>query len=133
MCITRLLYKKLKFDKIEIRLKNVHFKVDVADSALKQMLGLMYRENIKDAGGMLFIFRKSRKYGIWMHNMRFPIDILWLDDKHRIVDIVEKANPCVSLINCRTHYPDKNSKFVIELKSGMVKKLHVRIGDIAEF
>ncbi len=129
MCISLLLYKVLRFESATVSCNGEKLSVDVADSPLKQMLGLMHREKLAGNGGMLFVFSREARYGIWMHNMRIGIDIIWIDRHGKIIDIVEEAKPCRSIINCRTYRPREKAKYVLEIKYGYVKKRRIRIGD----
>ncbi|MGC8888985.1 MAG: DUF192 domain-containing protein [Candidatus Micrarchaeia archaeon] len=100
----------------------------VADSFPKHMLGLMYMRSIKESEGMLFIFSRNAYHGIWMRNMLFPIDIIWLDEKFEVVDIVENAEPCQSIFGCKTYMPISQARYVIELNAGSSKKLGIKKG-----
>lgn len=51
----------------------------LADTELKRIRGLSRRKTI-GADGMLFVFPREDFHGIWMKEMVFPIDILWLVD-----------------------------------------------------
>ena len=129
MCISLLLYKILRFKSVAVSCNGKKLNVDVADSPLKQMLGLMHREKLSENGGMLFVFSREARYGIWMHNMRIGIDIIWVDSNGKIIDIVEEAKPCRSIISCRTYRPRKKAKYVLEIKYGSVKRRRIKIGD----
>ena len=63
----------------------------IADSDVERKRGLSGRPNLVDGTGMLFVFKESGEHGIWMKDMRFPIDILWLDERLRVVFIKEDA------------------------------------------
>ncbi len=132
MCITKILYRRLKFKKKVIRIGNVVFDCMIADSFPKQMLGLMYRKSIKKNEGMLFIFRREGMYPIWMMNMLFPVDILWIDKKSKVVDIEANAIPCKSFFGCKSHYPRKRSGYVLEIRSGEAKRRQIKIGSIVK-
>ncbi|MGC8479710.1 MAG: DUF192 domain-containing protein [Candidatus Micrarchaeia archaeon] len=129
MCFTKLLYKVIKFKKTTLKIGKKSLNVMVADSFFKQMLGLMHRSSLKENEGMLFIFNRETKMGIWMLNMKFNIDILWINSKKLIIDFKEDAKPCNSLFSCKTMYPKESSKYVLELNSGYIKKEGINIGD----
>jgi hypothetical protein len=92
----------------------------VADTVIKRMIGLMYREKLDEGQCMLFLFRHNGIQGIWMRNMRFPIDIVWADAKKRVVHVVEGAQPCKGL-NCKTYYPKEPSMYVVEVAAGTAR------------
>jgi uncharacterized membrane protein (UPF0127 family) len=96
------------------------------------MIGLMYRDEIGKGSGMLFIFGSPGNHGIWMKNMRFPIDIAWLDSRKIVVSVVHSAMPCRS-INCPVYKPGSTAKYVIELSSGVLAKHGIKIGDRLSF
>ncbi|MEM3460009.1 MAG: DUF192 domain-containing protein [Candidatus Micrarchaeaceae archaeon] len=135
MCIMKLAYTLLKpgYRHARIKYKSHLFDVLVADSFIKQALGLMYRSSIGDNEGMLFIFGRSARYGIWMHGMRFAIDIIWLDENKNIVEIISGARPCKGIFACKTYTPVKPAKYVLEIKSGMGRRAGMRIGGKVSF
>ena len=56
--------------------------------------GLMYRDALAEGAGMLFAYGQPGVYRYWMYNVKFPIDIIWLDGNRRIVQIIHKVPPC---------------------------------------
>src|SRR5208283_2176431 len=96
--ITRMLYWFLKsrpYKKIAVRYKNHVIRAEIADSFVKQMIGLMYRNGIAENEGMLFplFFSFRSAASIVMQNMNFSIDIVWLDERRSVVDIFRNAKP----------------------------------------
>lgn len=104
---------------------------EVADSAEKQEVGLMFRKNLAENRGMLFIFDREAKYSFWMKNMQFPLDIIWIDSNREIVDITENALPCKG--TCDTIMPAVSSRYVLEVSSGFVKRKKIKKGDKLRF
>lgn len=100
----------------------------VADSFLKKMFGLMY-VTIGNEEGMLFPFGwESRQMtAITMMNMRYAIDIVWLDRGRRVVDIVERARPETSVFS-QSYVPEKGAMYVLELRAGCARRLRIRKG-----
>ena len=110
-----------------VKISNVTVKAEVADTALKQTVGLMDKKSLPQNQGMIFIFDNEGYTGIWMINMSFPIDIIWIDKNLKIVDIVKDAQPCA--FDCIVYYPSQKSLYVLEVNSGFVSKNKVEIGD----
>jgi uncharacterized membrane protein (UPF0127 family) len=94
--------------------------------------GLMFRKEIPENYGMLFVFEVEGRYGFWMKNTLISLDIIWLGKDKRIVHIEENVPPCKEE-PCKVYYPTKPALYVIELKSGMVKKENLKIGDLLLF
>jgi uncharacterized membrane protein (UPF0127 family) len=104
--------------------------VEVAESFGSKALGLMFRKSLPHGSAMLFIFDKPGKHGIWMPFMRFPIDIVFLDSRKRVVGLHERAKP-ISFRSGKTwkvYYPDEPAKYVIELPAGTVKRKKIAAG-----
>ena len=94
--------------------------------------GLMFREKINWDQGMLLVFRREGTYSIWMKNMRFPIDILWLDSEKRIVHLETNVPPCTK-DPCPSYSSSNPALFVLELKAGSVDKHLLKLYDKIEF
>lgn len=65
----------------------------VADTTESREEGLSGRSGLKDGEGMLFDFGMPGKFGFWMKDMLFPIDMIWINSDGVIVNIVENALP----------------------------------------
>lgn len=106
--------------------------VETADTPFKQALGLMGRDSLEQNTGMLFIFSKPDKYAFWMKNTLLPLDIIWLDENMRIVDIKNNVQPCTTK-TCEQYKPETAAKYVLELNSGDANKNFLNNGDFLLF
>lgn len=89
----------------------------LATSPKERRTWLMFRESIDENEWMFFTFDSSDAHGIWMKNMEFPIDIIWLDENHSIVDI-QTAPVCASWQDtCPVYEPTWNAKYVLEVNA----------------
>lgn len=98
----------------------------------QRQFGLMFREKINSDQGMLFIFKEKDSLSFWMKNMNFSLDILWLDREKRIVHIESNVPPCKES-PCPSYSPQVPASYVLELKSGSVKKNQLKLYDKLEF
>jgi uncharacterized membrane protein (UPF0127 family) len=89
----------------------------------------MHREALKKNEGMLFLFGREGKYDIWMPNMNFSIDIIWMDSSSKILKIVEDAKPCESIFECPAYASPDNARYVLELNAGVAKKAGMKKGE----
>lgn len=105
---------------------------ELAVSDEERQQGLMFRERISENQGMLFIFEEEAVHSFWMKNMRFPIDILWLDRERRIVHIEARVPPCPD-DPCPSYTPDSAAAFVLELQSGAAEKHGLKLFDQLNF
>lgn len=119
-----------KYEKICI--KGICLKAELALTQDQRNRGLMYRDRLKDTEAMLFIFPEERILSFWMKNMRFPLDIIWLNKEKVIVDISNDLSPCDEY-ECASISPNAKAKFVIEVTAGFVQKNKILVGDKVEF
>jgi len=67
-------------------------RVELAETSEARARGLSGRSSLGANEGMLFLFPDRDRHGIWMKDMRFAIDIVWLDGE-TVVHVVENAPP----------------------------------------
>jgi uncharacterized membrane protein (UPF0127 family) len=108
-------------------LSNSVFHVDVAETADKLMMGLSGRKSLGESEGLLFKFPQIGKYGFWMKDMFFPIDILWFTSDKRLVAVSEWVLP---ESYPEAFYPPVEIQYVLELPAGTFSKSNLLIGDI---
>ncbi len=70
------------------------FSVEIADTAEKQALGLMFRDSMPPDQGMLFIFPREAPRSFWMKNTRIPLDIMYFNEDLELVSISADTPPC---------------------------------------
>lgn len=92
--------------------------------------GMQFRNSIAPDHGMLYAHRIPGKYGYWMYQTLIPLDMIWMDSKNNVVEIVENAPPCKTPASQCPHYGGNQvAQYVLELGAGMVKKYGVKVGD----
>lgn len=126
--LLKLLYKRQHYRRRTLYLGHTRLTALIADSFVKHLIGLMFRKSLPKRECMLFKFAFSARYGIWMHNMRFPIDIAWLSADLLVVDTVKNAKPCNGTFDCKTYHPRSKAKYVLETNAGMLSKCGIKIG-----
>ncbi|PNQ73419.1 hypothetical protein C1T31_07870 [Hanstruepera neustonica] len=99
--------------------------IEIADNEFETQTGLMYRESMNENHGMLFVFDDSRPRSFYMKNTRFPLDIIYLDDKKTIVSFQENAQP----LNENSLPSNAPAKYVLEVNAGLVKQWNLQVGD----
>ena len=107
-------------------LKIHHFygKISKNDEELRD--GLMHRkEKLGNNTGMLFPMKKQIN-SMWMKNTYIPLDIIFLDEKKRVVGYFIDAEP----LSEKSLTIDKPSSYVLEMNGNSVFDLNIRIGDI---
>lgn len=88
--------------------------------------GLSGQKSLDANQGLLFLFKKPDYYGIWMKDMKFPIDVVWLDESGFVVYI--KSNFLPSSYP-ETVKPMSPALSVLEVPAGFVQSHQIHIGD----
>lgn len=122
-----------KVDQLKIR--NATFKIRVVSSAKDKSVGLSNRESLPMGEGILFVFSESAEHQFWMKDMKFAIDIIWIDSNKKIVDIAENAapEPQKSDKELTKYSPRSAAKYVLEINAGIVSLNDIHIGDAVKF
>ena len=71
----------------------IHYHVEVAKTNEEQAEGLMYRLELKQNGGMLFLFNNEKKASFWMKNTLIPLDIIFINKNGSINKIYKNTIP----------------------------------------
>ena len=101
--------------------------LELAATPHQRSLGLMFRPALAGDRGVLFLFPAPDRHAIWMKNMLMPIDILWLDERQRIVHIEANVPPCRHE-PCLIYQPPTPARYVIELAAGSAARADLRAG-----
>ena len=88
--------------------------------------GLSNHAPLEPNQGMLFIFPFSCQNSFWMKDMRFPLDIIWLDEQCRIVHIEKNLSPKTYP---KIYTPVEMSRYVLEVNSGFSQKNNLNMGN----
>jgi len=113
-----------------VRIKDKVIIVEIANSQAEHRIGLMNHNELEKDHGMLFIFEEEKIHSFWMKNMKFSIDIVWIDSNEYIVHIEKDLPPCED--NCVIYAPEKESKYVLEVESGFTDEHKINIGEPLE-
>lgn len=102
--------------------------VEVARSEEERTLGLSGRSKLsenKNVKGLLFMYPEAGTYGIWMKDMQFSIDIVWIDESLTIVGIERKVSPKTYPKIFRSSKP---VKYVLETEAGYTSFVGINEG-----
>ncbi len=112
-----------------IKIGNVTLQVQIADTKPLQTRGLMFQEKLPYDQGMLFVFEDEGIRSMWMLNMQFSLDLIWIDSDGRIVHIQKDTQPCKSALETMactfTNGNGQEAKYVLEVTSGFVDKFNI--------
>lgn len=100
------------------------FTVELAQSPEQRALGLMYRQELAEDHGMLFIYPRSNEASMWMKNTYISLDMLFIDARGRVVKIAERTEPR----SLRAISSGRPVRAVLELKGGTAERLGLTAG-----
>lgn len=121
---SRSMTKRIKTQRVKIGSHT--FTLEVADTFALRELGLGVRKQMGQYDGMIFVFDKPDRYGFWMKDTFFGLDLLWIDENLKIVSKEERVLP---ESYPKVFYPTSKSLYTIELSAGTLEKLQIKIGD----
>lgn len=94
-------------------------KVELANTTELQEKGLSGRTGLAKDTGMLFVFAEPGEYGFWMKDMKFAIDIIFIDANRKVVRIHRNVPPESYLSNPpQAFYADTPVLMVLEVAAG---------------
>jgi len=107
--------------------------VEIVNTEQKREKGLSRRDSIGENEGMLFLFPKKGRYGFWMKEMKFPIDIVWIDGE-KVVWIEKNVDPQIGVPEeqLRVYTFSQDVDTVLEIKAGKAETLGLKEGDAVE-
>lgn len=130
MALLILLLTACQQNQNRVTLKGQSFVVELADDNNSRAMGLMFRKEMADDAGMLFIFPDVYLRAFWMKNTLIPLDILYFDENRILVSISEKTPPCKNTTTRCPNYPSaKPAKYVLEINAGLSEKYGFKPGD----
>lgn len=113
---------------IQTSSEEIKIVVEIADTIEERVVGLMYRAELEEDHGMLFVFDDTKERTFWMKNTKIPLDILFLNENGTIVDIKENFAPCIT--DPCEHYYSKPASYTLEVNAGFVKDHTIEVSDI---
>ncbi|MEE8111804.1 MAG: DUF192 domain-containing protein [Acidobacteriota bacterium] len=106
--------------------------VELAESPEKRTRGYMFRERVGPEEGMLFRFPVASFQSIWMKNCLVPLDIIWVREDGRVVQLEENAPPCESARPCLPYTPMQKTRYVLELAGGQARRRGIAVGSVMQ-
>ena len=103
-------------------------RAEVANTAETRSRGLMYRDEVPDGTGMLFVWDTEGERSIWMQNTYVALDVAFIDRNFRIVDI-QQMEPETTKI----HDGARPAMFALEVRQGWFAERGITVGDRCEF
>jgi hypothetical protein len=120
---------------IEVQFDGRRMIVEVADDPEERRQGLSDREAVALDAGMLFVWDSVAVYTLWMKNMRFPLDFVWIDEQRRVVNVTADVphQSGASDAELIRYSSGVDVLYAIELNAGAAERLGIEAGDVLVF
>ncbi len=109
--------------------KAIPLTVELCLNNRQREVGMMCRTEAPDDAGMLFVFEREGRRSFWMKNTLVPLDIIFLDASHRVVNVQADAAP-LTLSPRPSLAP---AQYVLEVRGGWAKDHGLAPGDQVAF
>lgn len=113
----------------EIFIDGKKISVEIAQTYAERVKGLSGREDVP-GDGLLFVFENDGLHGIWMKEMNFPIDIIWIDKNFKVVDIKKEVKPETYP---EVFKPKPEARYVLETEANFSESFGISIGSEVTF
>ena len=101
------------------------FNIEIAVTEKERSRGLMYRKELKQTEGMLFLYPEKQIIKMWMKNTLIPLDMIFINNNGKIIDIFKMTIPK----DLTPIGPDVKLKGVLEINGGLTSYLNINKGD----
>lgn len=109
-----------------VEIGNTIIPVEIADTEQSRIMGLSGRKTLPIDTGMLFVFDMIGRNEIWMKDMNFPIDIMWISDDFKIVRSMQNVSPETFP---QAFGQDVLSLYILEVPSGFIVSRGINVLD----
>ncbi len=129
ICESEIIERAVRHD-VTVLMPKGALQVEVVDTKSSRALGLSGRSKLQDDEGMLFIFDNPGKYGFWMKDMNFPLDIVWVDQNGVVVWIERNLSPDTYP---QAYMNKADAKYVLEINASSSEKFGLYLGSKVKF
>lgn len=105
---------------------NIPVRVEIANSDKERIQGLSGRSEMGNTmNGLLFVFPTTDYHSMWMKDMKFPIDIIWISDDLKVINIEKNISPDTYP---RTFVPTAPARYALETNVHYADALDLHAG-----
>ena len=97
--------------------------VQVANTDEQRAAGLMFRKDMPQTEGMLFIFERPSQQCFWMKNTLLPLSAAFVADDVTIVNLVDMKPQTLD-----SHCSSQAVRFVLEMNQGWFDRKGIKAG-----
>jgi len=121
------------YKQVNVTVNGFKLVADIAANEAQRTKGLAVKDHLNENESMLFVFSSASNQAFWMKDMKFPIDIIWMDANKTVVHVEHSLDPCPAIGFCKTYSPGADSLYVLETVAGFADSHNVANGTRMEF
>jgi len=121
--------KKNNTDGQTATINGIKFNLEIAETENEKTVGLAKYQSIEKDFAMYFPFDQKDYYSFWMKDMKFPIDILYIDNGKIVAIFKNVKNPKSQNEELKIYKPEQLASSVLEISAGLSDKYNFQIGD----
>lgn len=97
--------------------------------------GLMFRDSLPKNRGLLYVWAKAGPYSAWMYQVKIPLDAIWMDINHNVVEVKTNLPPCpsTSAKECPHFGGTQRAQYMLQVPAGSADQYNVRVGSSLAF
>jgi len=107
----------------------VSVRVEIARAEDQRRRGLMFRTQLGEDAGMIFLFERPQHLTFWMRNTEIPLDMIFIEPSMRVLGIVENAEPRTDT----SRSVPGESQYVLEVNAGFSRRHGLGPGTVVGF
>jgi uncharacterized protein len=119
--------------KAKISIRGLVLSAEIPTTTELMGKGLAVKNELKENESILFVFEEPSRHSFWMKDMKFPIDIIWIDSNGKVVHIKENLRPCPLILICPTYAPSMDSQYVLETIAGFTQRHNISLETRIDF
>jgi uncharacterized membrane protein (UPF0127 family) len=117
-------HAQAKLETIKLWMGREEMITEMCLTGLQRQTGMMFRTNMAENEGMIFVFDQPHQAGFWMKNTILPLSCAYIDHEGKIVEIHDMKPQDTNTIRAATN----NIQFVLETKQGWFERHNIKAG-----
>jgi hypothetical protein len=107
-----------------LKIKGHTLRAELARTEEEKRTGLMFRKQLGENSGMVFVYEREGRWAMWMKNTYVPLSVAFIDRDGRILNI-EDMQP----LTLDSHQAAGPAKYALEVNRGWFAQRGIRPGD----
>ncbi|MES2943801.1 MAG: DUF192 domain-containing protein [Pseudomonadota bacterium] len=114
---------QMSLERVKLSVGMYQIDAQVAASAEQRQTGLMFRKDMPQHEGMIFVFEQAAQQCFWMKNTLLPLSTAFVADDGTIVNLADMKPQTLD-----AHCSEKPVRYVLEMNQGWFAKKGIKAG-----